>query len=238
MKTIDQHYDFFKNVKQLLLSSKVKLFLLCLLTATISCTTDEDSEDDDTPSVSTPTVSYDSTTLDATFSTLGNSSAPTLNWNGDQGSFSLVNTIPGVTINTTTGVVSWNRLLPPGTNNLQLIAANSAGQTSVNLTINNPLRGVFTGTYGSSLFFQFEFLGDGNVNIKATNEASPDIASGTYTINDDEILVNYLYDISPDPFSILGTLVQTESSASLSGKWYFAADADPAEEGGEFTISL
>ncbi len=215
----------------------VKLFLLVLLFTTISCSTDDD-DGEEVQNISTPTISYASTTIEAEFSTPGNSSAPTVNWNGEQGSFSLVNTVPGVNINSTTGVVSWNRLLPLGTTNLQLIASNSAGQTGVNLTINTPLRGVFTGTYDNSVFFQFEFMTDGTAIVNANSSSSPDVASGTYTISNDEILVNYTYEGDSQFYSILGTLTQTETGAGLSGNWYYAADADPSEVGGLLELSL
>jgi len=69
----------------------------------------------------------------------GNSDAPRLNWNGNQGNFSLSSTIDGLSINSTTGVLSWTNSLPIGTHNIQIIATNSAGQTTSNITINNTL---------------------------------------------------------------------------------------------------
>ena len=68
-------------MKKLILKSKITLVILSFLTFA-SC-----SKDDDSPTVKAPTVSYTTTSLDAAFFQSGNSSAPEIQWNGDQGNF-------------------------------------------------------------------------------------------------------------------------------------------------------
>jgi len=134
------------------LKLKITLLALTMLTFT-NCSNDDD--------ITIPTIAYTNTIYEVTFFQEGNSDAPNLNWNGDQGSFSLVSSIPGLTIDTTTGVLNWTKDLPIGIHTIQILATNSAGQTSSELTINNPLQGFFNGVINISstniLDFELEF---------------------------------------------------------------------------------
>lgn len=210
------------------------LFILFLSTALItSC-----SSDDDGNTASNPSVTYSTTTFNATFFTSGSSGAPSVNWQGNQGSFSLASPLAGLTINSTTGVLNWTKDLPLGTHNVQVVATNSNGQTTVNITINNPLQGTFTGTYGGSQFFEFEFNADGTCTLKANDELNPDLGTGTWTRTDNTIVVDYNYDDFPDfDYSLSGTLT-IGANAVYSGNWYSGYGAVSGNEGGPFEMTL
>jgi len=204
------------------------IFILIVL-AFVACTEDEDK-------IMTPSVTYPETNLNVSFFTDGSVPAPQIEWNGNQGSFSLDSNIAGLAINSTTGQVSYTKLLPPGDQNFSVIASNSAGQISIPFTINNPFSGFFEGTYSTSGYFAFDFSEDGTVAVAANSSTNPDRGTGTYIFNGDELIANYTYGNESSGYSIKVTLSQSNADARLTGSWYFAYDAPPAEEGG--TVSL
>ncbi|WP_114491474.1 putative Ig domain-containing protein [Candidatus Ulvibacter alkanivorans] len=216
----------FFYLKTLLILSAFALFLSCGLT------------DDDEDTVMSPSLTYPSTNLMATFFEAGNSEAPTISWNGNQGTLSLSSSIEGISLNSTNGVLNWNRQLAPGDYNMNVIATNSEGQTVANINLSNPFQGAFTGTYSGSFYFMFEFNSDGTLEVAADDGINPLVGSGTWELNNGVLTADYTYDSSNDEFSISGTLSQTNNQAELSGNWYFGFGAQDGNEGGEFEIFI
>ncbi|MBD0823203.1 hypothetical protein [Aestuariibaculum marinum] len=195
-----------------------------------SCSSDDDN-------VEAPSVSYPDAILEAIFFESGNSTGPTINWNGNQGSFSLASTVQGLNINSTTGVISWTNMLKPGSQTFQVIVSNSAGQTVVNHTINNSFQGTFTGTYSDSYFYEMEFSTDGTVEVRSGDETSPNVGTGTYTLDGNELSIDYSYDNSYY-YSTLGTITQSTNSATYEGDWYYGEGAVEGAIAGEFLVTL
>lgn len=221
-----------KTMNNLILKTKLALAVI-LFTFITSCS----SDDDNATAVQTPSVSYTTTTLDAVFFQVGNSDAPTINWNGNQGSFSLATPITGLSINSTTGVLNWTNSLPMGIHNIQAIATNSAGQTTVNITINNPLQGIFTGTYDNASFFEIEFNTDGTMLIRANDETNPTTATGTWSVNGSNILADYTYDTN-DEYSLTGLITQGATTAIYEGDWFSGHGSIAGNEGGVFEMIM
>lgn len=68
--------------------------------------------------------------------TIGNSATPLINNGGSTVTFSLSGTIPsGVSISSTTGVISWDNTVAVGNYNILVIATNNLGNTSTNYTL-------------------------------------------------------------------------------------------------------
>lgn len=212
----------------------LKLICLLFFLLSLSCSSDDDAT---TASINAPTVSYTNTTLDATFFQNGNSTAPTIAWNGNQGSFSTATSITGLTINTTTGVLNWTKNLPIGTHNLQVIASNNAGQTIINITINNLFQGVFTGTYSGSVFYEFEFNSDGSLLVRANDSNNPSTASGAWTRNGSNIITNYTYDDVGLEYSTSGTLT-IGTTAVYAGEYFNGFGTVSGNEDGTFVVTL
>lgn len=190
-------------------------FLSLLLLLTTSC--DPDAVNDLLSSVDEPTVSYSETTLEATFFQEGNSPTPSISWNGDQGSATLSGEPNGVTINSTTGRISWDKTLPPGDHDFDVVVANDEGQVVVPMTIENPISGTFDGTYGGSYDFMIEIAAAGTITVFADGET----ASGTYAIEDGRFTAYYVYDNYPDlDYSILADVNQTGTEATVAGEYY------------------
>ncbi|QCK14520.1 hypothetical protein [Mangrovivirga cuniculi] len=210
---------------------KLKLLPFLFLTAFMfSC------EDDD--EVLTPEVSYSQTTFNPAFYSEGNSSAPNISWNGNQGSFSLSRNIEGLSINSTTGMISWTKLLPYGNHELEVIVSNSAGQIIIPIQILNPVQGRFVGTYSDNNFFALTFFEDGTIEVDANSETNPTEGSGTWDVVNDEIVANYTYTETNENYSVKGNINQTQSNAEFIGEWYFGFGAAQSSSGGPVRVIL
>ena len=213
--------------------TSLSLLLSLLLITSAGC---EQIDDLAGGGIDKPTVSYSSTTFDATFFEAGSSSAPSLDWNGEQGSVSLGSSITGLSVNSTTGKLEWTKLLPPGTHEAEVVVSNSEGQVVVPVTINNPLSGDFDGTYAGSNDFRFEIFADGSMLLYADGTQ----ATGTWAINDDgDFTGYYVYDDYPDvDYTLLADIDQTNARVTLVGDYYdgvYSAGDSPINE---FEVTL
>lgn len=208
-----------------------KFFLLFVLSMTLltSCS------NEDSPSIKSPVVTYISTNLDAIFFTSGSSPAPEVIWNGNQGEFSLETPITGLSIDATTGALSWSKDLPIDTHNIQILASNSAGETAVDLTIYNPLQGDFIGTLDNNLFYQIVFNSDNTTLMKENDDT--DFSTGTWTKNGSIINIDFTYQGDNLDYSLSGTLI-LGTDAVYSGDWYNEYGSISGNEGGIFEVIL
>jgi len=207
-----------------ILKLKTALLILSILTLT-NCSNNDDGSDD----ITSPNVTYSSTIYDATFFQEGNSDAPNLNWNGDQGSFSIINPISGLTIGTSTGVLNWTKDLPIGKHIVQVLATNSSGQTSSDITINNSLQGVFKGTLNISstniLDFELEFNADGTLIYNVISATNTEIGTGTWE-NNGTTIKGILQPASEPQIEFSGTLY-TDTTPTFIGNVGTGSNAIP-----------
>lgn len=225
---------FFKSISALTMKkhiasiSFVSMFIL-LFTFT-SCSSEDDAND------LVPVVTYSTDTLQAEFFVAGNSLDPNIEWNGTPGTLSLSNPVSGLSVNPTTGKITWTKQLPLGIHDFSVLATNSAGTTTINLVINNPFQGVFTGTYDSNFFYEIEFFKDGSIEVRADSEANPSLANGIWMNEGGSIRADYTY-LSGGDFSVLGTLTLNDS-AVYSGNWFFDHGSIIGNEGGIFEVVM
>ncbi len=214
------------------MQSKTLLPLLCLL---ILAWTGCDSIDDLSGGARAPEITFTSTTYEADFFETGSSGTPSIDWNGAQGTISLGSSIQGLNVNSTTGQLQWNKMLPPGTHNVEVVVSNSEGQVVVPVTINNPLSGTFEGTYAGSYDFRLEFSEDGSLLVFADGLT----ATGTFEVDNGELTGYYIYDDYPDiDYTILADVEQTNAAATLTGDYYegeYSAGDTPVNE---FEVTL
>lgn len=185
-----------------------------------------------------PTVSYANTTVDAEFFEAGSSATPSIDWNGVQGTISLGADVEGLTINSTTGRLSWTKLLPPGTHEVEVVVSNSNGQVVVPLTIENPLAGRFEGTYSGGSYYALDVESDGTVTVLANSSTSPDEGEGTWEVVDGSYVFEYVYTATDEEYHVVADLDQTNAAASLTGNWFFGAYAPGESPGGSVTVML
>jgi len=109
-----------------------------------SCT-----EDIDDNTVVAPSDFYYLGDLPIPFYTNGSTGVPNIDWGNEVGTFALNDDYQGVTINETTGVLSWNEDLPLGENIISVTATNSAGFAVTSVLFLHQFGGEFTGGYNS-----------------------------------------------------------------------------------------
>ena len=210
--------------------SIVKLLILLVIFTITSCS-------DDNP-IKPPSVIYNSTELEVVFFTSGQSDTPIVDWNDDEGVFSYSPAVNGLTINPDTGLLSWTNMLPEGPSVVDVKATNKKGSTTTTIIILNPFQGEFIGTYSGSTFYKFEFFTDGTIEVEANDPVNPQVATGTWQINGNEIIADYTYTDGGFEYSIKGTYSQTNNEVVYEGMWYGDHRAIPGNEGGEFLVTM
>lgn len=195
------------------------------------------SKDDDSPKISTPTVTYPSSTIEIPFFEAGSSAAPDITWNGNQGNFSLATSLEGLSIDGNTGVLSWTKLLPAGKHSIQVVITNSAGQKSMNLTLDNRLEGNFSYKFQGSCSYELQFMKDGALTVKNIGGTEV-IADGSWEMNGMEVIGNYTFTEDNTQQSIKGVLKQTTTDVKLEGDWYDEVGAIAGQEGGSIDLKL
>ena len=141
---------------------------------------------DDVLLLSPTGFSYATTIYEVGFYETGQSGVAQITWNGETGTFGLADSYPGVSINSTTGQLSWNQDLNLGTTVVTIIATNSIGNISTTINLVHKFSGSFTGGYNynpsSTTLTQSMFNLTFNENGTMTATDSGDNATGTYTI--------------------------------------------------------
>ncbi|RMA57176.1 hypothetical protein [Ulvibacter antarcticus] len=130
----------------------MKLLTVLVMSLMIfSCSKNDDTvvEDQQQEAGVPSDLNYSQAQIDVAFYTTGSTSIPSVNWNGEQGTFSLDSTIDGLTINSQSGVLSWNKNLPLGENYVTVKALNSKGWGNTHIILNNRFQGHFIGGYNN-----------------------------------------------------------------------------------------
>ncbi|WP_394747906.1 hypothetical protein [Spongiimicrobium salis] len=211
----------------------IVFFLSLLLLLNWSCSSDDSGE-----TGTLAIIGYSQSIVQIPFFTDGSTAAPNIDWNGDVGLFSIQNAVQGTSIDFNTGVVSWNSSLPVGTNNITVLAVNSAGAASTTIQIANNFEGVFVGTID---FFEidpvpatFIFDNDGTSTFHIGN--SPPSLPASWNLQGNIIRSQYIFDDDPGPFFIEGTLTNTEMEAYIEGR--YGTDISDGASFGIFRIDL
>lgn len=187
-----------------------------------------------------PTISYSQPTYVSAFFSTGSTPAPTVAWNGATGTLSLMGTVTGVTLDASTGVVSWDESLPIGVNAVQVVATNPAGDGTASFDIDNRFEGHFEGAYNNdpnsetvSSAFEMTFHGDGSMTVldQGTFEGM-----GTWTRSGTTITAVYEYEAG-NPLTVEGDVTHDASEAVLEGFWYNGDEAVAGEEQGFVSVA-
>lgn len=170
--------------------------------------------------------SYAKATFDIEFYTSGQTGTPSIDWNGSVGTFGLADSYPGVSINSTTGVVSWNKGLSLGSNAIQIIATNADGSLTITITLRNNFSGSFSGGYNYDPNSTTVSVGDNYKLIFAEDGSMTAMdfsseASGSYVINSmGDLTAQYLYTGSTDSIYITGSVTYSNiQNPVLDGLW-------------------
>lgn len=120
-----------------------RLFILVITLICFSCGTDMD----DKLTVSPPSDFHYLGGLPIPFYTHGDSDLPSINWGNEVGLFSLNALYTGISVNSSTGIISWNENLPLGENTIQVNATNSVGTAIATVLAYHQFGGHFNGGY-------------------------------------------------------------------------------------------
>lgn len=157
----------------------------------ISC-----ADDIDDNIVSAPSDFYYLGEFPIPFYTNGNTDFPNIDWGNESGIFTLNNNYQGVSINSSTGVLSWNEDLPLGENIISVTATNSAGFAVTSVLFLHHFGGEFTGGYNSdptsTTVTDSNLIINFNVNGTLAITDNGETANGTWSFNPQGKLVcNY-----------------------------------------------
>jgi len=187
-------------------------FWICLFCISlISCSSDRDDT-----SVSAPSDFYYPGETPIPFYTHG-SVAPNINWGNETGTYALDANYTGVSLDETTGELSWNEDLPLGSNIVMVTATNSAGFATTSPNLLHQFSGQFDGAYNN----------DANPSTPTT--ANMDITfnvDGTMSITDDTTTTNGTWTFNPS-----GKLICTYGTLELELDLTYSLTTIPYLEG-------
>jgi len=125
----------------LLFKQNLWICLFCIYL--ISCSSDKDDT-----TISAPSDFYYPGEVPISFYTHG-SVAPNIDWGNETGTYALDMNYTGVSLDETTGVLSWNEDLPLGSNIVLVTATNSAGNATTSPNLLHQFSGQFNGAYNT-----------------------------------------------------------------------------------------
>jgi hypothetical protein len=163
-----------------LLKQTFWVLLMCVTFA--SCSSDKDDT-----SVSAPSDFYYPGETPIPFYTQG-SVLPNIDWGNETGTYTLDVSYTGVSLDETTGALSWNEDLPLGNNVVMVTATNSAGFATTTPNLLHQFSGVFNGAYNN------------DANPSTTTTVSMAITfniDGTMNITDDGTTTNGTWTVAP-----------------------------------------
>lgn len=215
--------EAFKNSSKLLFRS----LIICSLLS-VGCSKNGNEQDN-------TTFDYLSDTFEVSFRTQGTIPAPTIEWRGEEGTFSLKNEISGLAIDEVTGKIQWQRSLDIGEYLVEIMAKNDQSVLETSFVLTNVLKkslwnsGQNSDTASDEIDFDrsFTFYEDGTLEV--SRYSSPDFKGvGVWEINGNQIEIHACLcsDIAPqsvpeyDEHTFYeGTLINEETIAYISGQW-------------------
>ncbi|NAS11867.1 hypothetical protein [Poritiphilus flavus] len=203
---------------------------LLLLVIFCSCSKSDDSN------VSPPQFDYEN--LSAIFYVEGNSAPPVVDWHGDIGQFGLQGSNQGVDINPQTGVISWDKTLPLGVSEIQVIAFNNGGISSKMISIENMFEGNFSGSSTLELTtrdLDLNFSQNGSGLLISYGLVTREVP-GTWNMEENQVSGEY-----PNPDEMLtywieGELIDSKVGPKIEGK--FSVGNQFAGSVGTFAVTL
>ncbi len=90
---------------------------------------------------------YNPSTYTVAFYDSDQTGVPSIDWNGNLGTFGLAASYDGVSVNTSNGQLSWNGDLPLGMTEVSVIATNVNASATTTVTLDHEFSGLFSGGY-------------------------------------------------------------------------------------------
>jgi len=209
-KNLNYSYASIKKSTQLIALKKIVWTALILVTI-CSCASDKDDT-----SVSAPSDFYYPGETPIPFYTNG-SVLPNIDWGNETGTFALDMNYSGVSLDETTGALSWNEDLPLGHNVVIVTATNSAGFATTTPNLLHQFNGVFNGSYNT----------DANPSSPTTISIAITFnVDGTMSVTDNGVTLNGTW-----MFDALGKLICTYTTFDLEFDLTYSLTVTPYLEG-------
>lgn len=216
-----------------------KSILALAMTATIAMVACDD--DPAGPNVEAPTITFAQAAHASPFFMTGTTAAPTIDWGGETGTLALASAVTGVSLDTSTGVVSWDESLAIGVNAVEVVATNSAGSDMFGLEIDNEFQGQFDGGANNdpesetpTFEVAMTFADDGTLIVV---EDGTDEGEGTWTRDGTTITAVFSFDEGTTFITFEGDVTHDTTDAVLEGFWFDGEEAVEGEEAGFLTVS-
>ncbi|GGH67437.1 hypothetical protein GCM10011379_22720 [Filimonas zeae] len=175
------------------------------------------------------TFSYNSP-IEAPFGTAGSAAVATApNWNGETGTFSIGNPADissGITINPTTGAISWTNSVPVNSWPVQVVATNSRGSQSITVTLNIYSEPPTNFSYAPSTTYSADYgmagtIPDlpvinwhGHIGTYSISSVSPLPAAGLVSINAADGKINWTANLAAGFYTV--TVRATNNKGSIT----------------------
>ncbi|MBW1298883.1 hypothetical protein [Aquimarina litoralis] len=210
---------------------KKTIYSLLLISLQFACSNDDDSSN-------TLNINYDQSIVEITFRQAGETTAPQINWFGNEGTFSATTlTMPGdddlvgrvIFIDKLTGVISWDNRVPLGEKDIIITAVNATQTATERITlINNFKNGLFIGGFNTDTSDEPDFSGiindtsmvlseDGTADLIASDGSNFE-GVGNWTADGSTVIVNFSTNESP-PKEIVMVGFMFASSGGFEGRW-------------------
>ena len=128
------------------------------------------SDDDNGVQVLSPDIDYPESQKTVSFMESGEFESPMVEWNGEEGSLQLLNTsLEGISIDQTTGIISYDGSMPLGTTEILISAQNSAGESTQSIVLEHLFDAEMTGGYNFDTNDETDFSSDISINFNSDN---------------------------------------------------------------------
>ena len=195
------------------------------------------SDDDNGVQVVSPDIDYPESQKTVSFMESGEFESPIVEWNGEEGSLQLLNTsLEGISIDQTTGTISYDGSMPLGTIEILISAQNSAGESTQSIVLEHLFDAEMTGGFNFDINdetdfpgnFDFDFYADGTFERTTigTGEGTWTREGKFFTLEEPSGLVHE------------GELSYDGTNAFMIGEWADSSNSNSDFNEGSFYLEL
>jgi hypothetical protein len=189
-----------------------------------------------------PSINYDEGVYNTDFYKTDSTDVPDIDWGGEEGILSLSQQFFDIKFNDSTGVIIWDKTLELGDYTIVVNAENSAGQTSVNLSLTNEFEGTFVGGFNQDpqsdeiTFEDYSLIFEPNGTM--TVEFGDLRGSGTWTREDYVVTAVYQYENASSLLSMQFNIIYNETEAFITGYWYEGNQIIETQKEGKILLDI
>ena len=181
---------------------------------------------DDGPGIQPLELVYEPASFTTSFYQDGSTQEPAINWDGNEGNFTIENQIKGIDIDKSTGQVQWGKLLPLGTHQVEVQAANRFDTVRTVIEVENQFEASLSGGLNNNVDsevvsnkFIAKIEANGKFSISSALDPDNSIGEGTWEMKKEEVRIVYQAGETKEFRTLQAKITQTKTEAYLSGLW-------------------